>query len=64
MAKYEIYGIMSATKFLGIVEAESEEEAINKSYDELNYNDPKLCNECTKEIELSGIYKEEAFEIK
>lgn len=49
MAKYRVYGIVTAGKYLGEVEADSEEEAINKGVD-LDTCYVSVCHQCSRDI--------------
>ena len=49
MAKYRIYGTVTASTFLGEVEANSKEEAEQKACEELDCN-VSLCWKCSREI--------------
>jgi hypothetical protein len=56
MAKYSIFGEVRAGKYLGEVEADSEEEAIDKAYIELmDEMDVSLCHQCADEAEDASI---------
>lgn len=64
MAKYQVYGTMSASVILGVYEAESKEEAIKMAGEDENANwMPSLCHQCSHEVELGDIYETEAEEI-
>ena len=59
--KYTVSGIISASKFLATVEAESEEEAIRKVEEDSSINTyVDLCHQCSDEVNLGDIYKYEA----
>ena len=61
MAKYKVYGVMTASCFLGEYEAASAQEARTKAE-----NDPKgnwwhrLGHQCSGEVELGEIYETQA----
>lgn len=59
MAKWRLYGLASATKFLGTVESDTEEEAIEKGY-ELDSCHVSICRHCAHEIDVSDINQIEA----
>jgi hypothetical protein len=48
--KFKIYGIVTGSKYIGEVEAESKEEAIEKAW-ELEELYVSVCHQCVKEIE-------------
>ncbi len=50
MATYHCYGAVVGTKYLGEVEAKSEEEAIEKAF-ELDTCFVSLCHQCSSETE-------------
>ena len=59
MKKFNVYGIVTGTKYLGQVEAETEEEAKEKaegvgSYLELHIS---LCHQCSREINDPEIHE-------
>ena len=64
MKKYRVYGIMTASVFLGEVEAECQEQAIERaeSNGDLNWN-PQLCHQCSDEVELGEVYEIQVEEI-
>ena len=62
MPKYSLYGKVFASKYLGEVEAETKEEAIEKGY-ELDSCFVSVCHQCAKEIEDPEIDEIEAEEI-
>lgn len=55
MAKWRVYAIMTADKYIGDVEAESEEEAIDKGFELDDCQTPYLCHHCNHEINLSDV---------
>ena len=66
MAQYTIIGKMSAWKVLGIIEAESKDDAVEIAVaDDMINNEAwvSLCHQCSNEIELGEIYEYEAEEI-
>lgn len=54
MPKYRVYGIFTATKFLGEFDADSEEAAEDMAAD-CDKNHASLCHQCTSDIELDDI---------
>ena len=64
MTQYTIIGQMSAWKVLGVIEAESAEDAINiaESDDMINQEASwvSLCHQCADVVELGEIYKYDA----
>lgn len=50
MPKYHCYAEVTGSKYLGVVEAESESEAIENAL-ELGSSYVSLCHECTRECE-------------
>jgi len=60
--KYLVYGIISASKFIGEFEAESKEKAIEMAENSENCYTPGLCHQCSGEINLGDIYEIEAEE--
>lgn len=50
MPTYHIYGIVTGSKYLGEVEAENEEMAKEKAFEELDMH-CSLCWHCAEEIE-------------
>jgi len=51
MPKYRVYGVVTGSKFLGVYEAASEEEAVEQALEgDKNYT--SLCHQCADEIEL------------
>lgn len=56
MAKYQVYGVISGSKYLGEVEASSEEEAEEKGC-ELETCCVCLCHHCVRECQDAEIYK-------
>lgn len=52
MKKWNIHAAVGGSKFLGTVEAETQEEALEKADEEfLNLMDISLCWQCSEEIE-------------
>jgi hypothetical protein len=49
MAKFHVYGAIVGTKYLGIYEAETKEEAVEKAM--ADAAGPCLCHECSSEVE-------------
>ena len=50
MARYRAYGVVYGGKYLGTVEADSKEEAINKAQ-ELDSCYVSICHQCADEID-------------
>lgn len=64
MKKYRVYGVMTASIVIGEYEADSKDAAIEMSGQDENANYyASLCHQCSSEIDLGDIYKEEAEEI-
>lgn len=53
MPKWEAYSVIGATKAIGTVEAETEEEAKEKAGDLAE--PPSLCHYCCREVEIGEI---------
>lgn len=51
MPKYSVYGIVTASKYLGEFEAESEDEA-KEMASESDNNHICLCHQCSSELEV------------
>jgi hypothetical protein len=65
MKKYSVYGIISASVFLGEYEAESKEEAVKMAEENRNANwHPTLCWQCAGEVELGDVYDTQVEEIE
>jgi len=67
MPKFRIYGIMTASKVLGEIDAGSKEEALLKADadDEIGGNGfAALCHQCAGEIDLGDIYEYQAEEVE
>ena len=63
--QYTIYGLVQGSKVLGVIEAPSEEEAIEIAWADDAINEEmyvSLCYQCAGEVELGDIYKLEAEE--
>jgi hypothetical protein len=66
MAKWRIYGVMTADKFLGEVEADTEEEALMKADESEEINGSafvSLCHQCAREVNLGDIYEFQASKV-
>lgn len=50
MAKYAVYGAVTATKYIGTVEAETEEEAIKLGWKHDNCY-VSVCHQCADHVE-------------
>lgn len=57
MPRYNVYGVVTGTKFLGEFEADSPEDAIEMATDEASVS---LCHQCDKEVDGAEIHKIEA----
>lgn len=56
MAKYRVYGIMTASVVIGEYEADNEEDAIEKANKDPRANwHPSVCHMCSREIDLGDI---------
>ena len=65
MPQYTIYGIMTAGKRLGVIEAPSKKDAIEIAWaDDMIANEMyvSLCHQCGGEIDLGEIYELQAEE--
>lgn len=62
MPKYHVYGIFSASKYLGEFEANSQEEAEEMAAESPG-NYASLCHQCAKEVSLSDC-SATAFEVE
>lgn len=60
--KYSCYGVVTGTKYLGEVEADSPEEAKEKMFAKVDR--PCLCHQCTRECEDAEIHEIEVEEVK
>jgi hypothetical protein len=60
--KYEVMGVVSGGKFMGIYEAESKEEAEQMALDKEGY--VSLCHQCASECEDAQITETFATEIE
>ena len=61
MSKYSVYGQVTGSKYLGEVEAETEEEAIKKG-EGLDDCWISLCHQCSDEIEDPQVIEISAIE--
>lgn len=59
--KYSVYGIMTASKFVGEYEANSEEEAKEKAQETGDCH-VSLCWQCSHEVDVGDIYEYQAEE--
>lgn len=64
MSKYSVYGLISASVYLGDYEAESEEAAIEmaEADDENDFN-PTLCHHCSNSLDIGDVYEVNADKI-
>ncbi len=61
MAKYNVYGTVGASVFLGTYEAKNEDDAIEQAEDNENANwSPTLCHQCSRELEVGDVYETQA----
>jgi hypothetical protein len=60
---YNVYGIVTGSKYLGQVEAFSKDEAEEKAWSELEAS-VSLCHQCSREASDAEIYKVEVEEVK
>ncbi len=56
MPRYKAYGRVSASKYLGEVEAKSEEEAVEKAFD-LDACYVSVCHQCSEDVEDPEIHE-------
>lgn len=63
MKKYRIYAQVVGSKYLGEVEADSKEEAIEKAFD-LDTCSVSICHQCSREIDDAQIGEIDAEEIE
>lgn len=61
--RFRIYGIISASKYIGEVEANTKEEAEEKAWSHENMG-CCVCHQCTSEVEDPEILEIELEEIK
>lgn len=54
--KYRIYGVVTGSKYLGEVEADSKEEAAEKAFEQLDVAF-HLCHQCVDEAEDAEIHE-------
>ena len=54
MAKFRVYGVVTGGKYLGVVEADSAEEAVEKA-GELDECCVSLCHQCASECDGAEI---------
>jgi len=60
MPKFGVYGLWTASKYLGVVEAESAEEAERMVLDGAALIDESyvsLCHQCAGELDIGDMYK-------
>ena len=64
MKKYQVVGLIDASVQLGEYEANSQEEAIRKAeFDQTANWHPTLCQQCSKDIDISDIYDVRAYDL-
>lgn len=54
MPRYRCVGVVTGSKYLGVVEAATEEEAIEKAFDELDEG-VSLCHQCADQCETAEV---------
>lgn len=54
MKKYEVWLKVSASKYLGEVEAENDEDALEKAEEAFDCDEPRLCYQCSNAVEING----------
>ncbi|MCP4262776.1 MAG: hypothetical protein GY774_35505 [Planctomycetes bacterium] len=65
MAQWTIYGTYTASKVVGVIEAETKEDAIEIAWADdgvSNESHVNLCHACASEIELGDVYEYDAEE--
>jgi hypothetical protein len=62
MPKFAVYGVATASKFLGEYEAETQDEAIEMARVEGDYSF-HTCHQCARHVDIGDIYEEQAEEI-
>ena len=60
--KWIAIAIISASKFIAEIEADTKEEAREKAENHENCNTPIICHSCTKKIEIGDIYRIDVIE--
>lgn len=55
--KYRVYGIATASKFLGEFEADSAEEAAQMAQEHGEYH-IGMCHQCAHQVDIGDIYEE------
>lgn len=63
MKKYRVYGIVTGSKYLGIIEAENEDDAKEKGFN-LDGVYVSVCHQCSNEIDDPDIHEIQVEEIK
>jgi len=61
--KFRVYGIVSGSKFLGVFEAETEQEAKDLGAESENTH-ISLCHQCSNECDDAQIHEYQADEVK
>ena len=62
MPKYHVYGVMTATKYFGEIETDSQNEAVEIA-ENSDDNYASLCHQCSREIDLDD-YSFQKFEVE
>lgn len=59
--KYQVFGVLSASIFIGEYEADSKEDAIDKANEDKKANwHPRICHHCSRNISIGDINDVEA----
>lgn len=53
--KWRIYGVIDATTYVGVVEAETKEEAEKKGWEKID--NPSICHHCSESIDVGDVYE-------
>jgi len=63
--RFRVYGLMTASTFLGEYDAKSKVEAekMAEKNNKVNWN-VSVCHQCSKEVELGDIYELQTEEVK
>lgn len=59
---YRIYALMTASKFLGEFEAESEAEAREMAEDQADFH-VSICHQCSRQIEIGDVHDVDCEEV-
>ena len=55
MKKYQVYAIYTASKPVGEVEAENEDEAVERGWELVDH--VMLCHECARKLDIADAYE-------